>query len=1273
MKRILLFVLFALGSFCLFGAEPFRHFTTDQGLPTNNIIAFTQDRQGFMWVGTIKGVSRFDGKRFRTYMFEPDGVNHEFISCLLTDQAGTVWEGNPRGLLKYNSTLDRFEHVYWNGALMGHIFALREDKAGGLWIGGDKGLYYRDPKGKVSKITTALAGKHVRALYVDKEDAVWVGTESGITKIHKGKVRSYLPFPAGAKHYNWISALEADLQGNIYVGMHGQGLAVLEPKTGSFRFDVPVINPIVRCISPGPQGSLWIGTLGGVTVVSADGVKHKHLTHKAEDPYSLSNNAVYGIYMDNRGSMWVASYFGGVNLREAYATPFRILKDGEGLLSNKVITAMVGKSKGKIWIGTDGGGFNLWDRSTGKVKQFKEDETRIGSLSSNWVKSVFADKDGNLWVGTYGGGINVLDEGTGTFSQFRPNHSTTTIDETTDFVEDDEGHLWVTANSGVTRYKRSGRVLSDSTNMVRPVKGYSTHLLRDSKGRIWVTGSVGIGYFKDGEIVTVDSTTFFNWITEIRGEVWMGGAGLARYDGRVLHYYKPSFLQDVDVRGILGGSGHDLWLSTNKGLINYHPQLGNYRIYTHVDGIAGNEFNYNSAFKDESGYLYFGGFQGVTYFHPKEIKFNTQVAPLAFTQVRSQGKKDSTLFFSVPPEQIEFSYQQNTLTVEFVLLNFIKSDKNQYRYRLRSYDPNWNITRNGAVTYTNLPPGEYVFEVQGANNDGVWSAIKSLPVIIHPPFWKTWWAYLSYALVLGAVITLLGRYLLLQALFKREEEMHKAKLDFFTYASHEIRTQLTLIMVPLDKLSQELEGQGPWSGQLTLVKNQTHRLLNLVRELLDFRKADNQKLPLLPRAVEIVAFLREICDSFAETAKLNRVQLAVALPAVEVEAVVDPRQLEKVFFNLVSNALKFTPAGGSVEVVFTADASELQIVVLDTGRGIPAHLLPHLFTPFFQSENNGNGYGIGLMLSKGVVDAHGGSMEVSSEEGQGTAVTVHLPRFHLQEVLGPENGAKYASMEKKKGKSTVLVVEDHPELQIIVRETLEKEYRVITANNGREAWEIAQSELPALVVSDVMMPEMNGFELCGLLKTDERTNHIPVVLLTAKSTTAEQVEGLGKGADLYLTKPFSTHILELSVRNLLENKEKIRQRLSRDLAFLRLDTPLKKDKDPEIEFLHKLTHTILENIDKQDFNVEKMAKEMGMSVPVLYKKVRAITQMSVNDFVKIQRFRKAAALLTTTDMSVYEVSLAVGFDDRKYFSKEFKKYFGVSPNDFSSAEFVDLA
>jgi signal transduction histidine kinase/ligand-binding sensor domain-containing protein/DNA-binding response OmpR family regulator len=1274
MKKIILLVLFAIASFRLSAAEPFRHFSTDHGLPTNNVITFTQDHRGFMWVGTIQGTARFDGKRFKTYMHEADGVQHDFVACLYTDKAGNLWEGNPRGMLKYNPQRDRFEHLYWNGGLMGHIYAVREDSKGGLWIGGDKGLYYKDAKDKVIKFSPALAGKHVRALYVDKEDVVWVGTEGGINRIDRGVVKTLLPFPKGAKHDNWVSAIEGDSKGIIWVGMHGKGLVKLDPRSGIFTLGLPVIHPIVRCISPGPEGSLWIGTLGGVTIHTDSEAGYKHLSHNADDPYSLSGNAVYGIFKDSRGSMWVASYFGGINLREAFATPFRILKDGKGLLSNKVISAMVGKDSHKLWIGTDGGGLNLWNRATGEIKQYKHDAQRKGTLSSDWIKSVFQDKEGNLWVGTYAGGINVLDGNSGLFSQFRPNHSTTMIDETTDFAEDHSGHLWVTANSGVTRYKRRGRVLSDSTNMVRPVSGYSTHLMRDGKDRIWVTGTQGIGYFKDGKIFTVDTTRYFNWIIEIKGQVWMGGDGLARYDGAKLHFIRPAFLSGVDVRGILPGTGNDLWLSTNKGLINYHPDLGNYRVYTHIDGLAGNEFNYNSAFKDENGYLYFGGFQGLTYFHPREIKFNTEVAPLEFTQVRSQGKTDSTQFFSLPPERISFSYRQNTITLDFVLLNYIKSDKNQYRYRLNSYDPDWTTTRESSVTYTNLPPGEYVFEVQGANNDGVWTEVKSLPVIIAPPFWKTWWAYLAYALILGALITFIGRYWLLQALFKREEEMHKAKLDFFTYASHEIRTQLTLIMVPLDKLSHELEGQeGPWSAQLSLVKNQTHRLLNLVRELLDFRKADSQKIPLLPRNVEMVGFLREICDSFVETAKLNRVALTVDLPEESVEAVVDPRQLEKVFFNLVSNALKFTAAGDRIDVVLHTHAEDIEVEVRDSGKGIPAHLLPQLFTPFFQSENNGNGYGIGLMLSKGVVDAHGGEMVVKSEEGKGTTVGVRLPRFHLRAVLAPETNLALTSNDKKKGKSTVLVVEDHPELQKILEETLSKDYHVITADNGQKGWEIAQSELPTLVVSDVMMPEMNGFELCERLKSDDRTNHIPVVLLTAKSTTAEQVEGLEKGADLYLTKPFSTHILDLSVRNLLDGKEKMRQRLSRELAFLRLDSTEKRDKEPEILFLQKLTQTILIHLDRQDFNVEKMAKEMGMSVPVLYKKVRAITQMSVNEFVKIQRFRKAAELLTTTEMSVFEVSLAVGFEDRKYFSREFKKHFGVSPNDFTSTEFVNLA
>lgn len=521
--------------------EPFRHFTFEDGLTTNNIITFTQDYDGFKWVGTVRGISPFDGKRFRTYMFEPNGVNHAFIASLYTDKAGRIGEGNPQGVLLYNTDLDRFEHVRYMGELLGHSYAFVEDDAGGLWIGGDKGLYYRNASGQIEKIPFHTTGKHIKALVREADGKLWMGTDGGLILLDKGNVSTFLPFPAGPMHRNWIQALHSDANGDIWVGLHGEGLPKFEVRQKRFTFYPNVVHPVVRCITPDRNGRLWIGTLGGISIMDPQSGRMASILQNPEDPYRLSSNAIYGIFMDQVGSMWVASYFGGINLREAYGTPFRVL--AYGALHSKVVTGMVQVKEHELWIATDGGGLHRWNKKEGTLRVLKHSDKDPNSLSSNFIKTLYKDKDGFLWIGTYKGGINVLRADEHSFSHFRPNHSTTAINEVTCFAEDERGHLYVTANSGVTKYKKNGGVLSDSTLIDRPATGYNLLLFKDSKKRIWVIGASSWGYYLDSKPIKVDSTHYFTCITETKdGEVWVGGEILAKFEGNKLVEYRADFL-----------------------------------------------------------------------------------------------------------------------------------------------------------------------------------------------------------------------------------------------------------------------------------------------------------------------------------------------------------------------------------------------------------------------------------------------------------------------------------------------------------------------------------------------------------------------------------------------------------------------------------------------------------------------------------------------------------------------------------------------------------
>ncbi|HTG57261.1 MAG TPA: ATP-binding protein, partial [Niabella sp.] len=843
------------------------------------------------------------------------------------------------------------------------------------------------------------------------------------------------------------------------------------------------------------------------------------------------------------------------------------------------------------------------------------------------------------------------------------------------------------------------------------VRGVGRYLYRDRSNEIWISGAPGIYRLSVSGSKEVDSTLYVNCFTEdLNGSIWMGtsGAGVARLDKktRKLVKYTNRFLLTLNILGILSAEDQSLWLSTNKGLVHFHPQHNTQQVYTKNDGIAGNEFNFNSFLKSNDSFFYFGGYNGITYFRPRDIKKNAYIAPVVFTNLKLNNEE---VAINDPQKilrqnialttNLVFKHDQNDFTIDFALLNYVKTKKNRYRYMLEGFDKNWKETAEGSVTYTNLPPGNYRLVVNGANNDGVGGKTVYLQIKINPPFWLTWWAYCLYVLAAAAIVFIIARFFFLREVLKKEDELHQAKLNFFTNASHEIRTHLTLIMTPVERLLSENKKESFIEQQLTQVKSNTNRLLNLVSELMDFRKAETNHLQLHPKRQNLISFLQDIYESFREMSQSKNIHMSFVHDEDVVALNFDEQQLEKVFFNLLANAFKFTPEGGLIQLHVITRSNDVIIKVTDNGRGIAPQYIDKLFTNFFQVADHGlqnTGYGIGLALSKNIVTLHQGTISVESVPSKNeiaghTAFTVVLPlnaqfpeitkekaipstptaitAVSVIEASAETNDSDAADA----GRTTVLVVEDNADLKQLVKDTLSHRYHIITADNGRGGWDIACAEIPDIIISDVMMPEMDGYSLCKKIKTDERTSHIPVILLTAKSSQNEQVTGLEQGADLYLTKPFSTKVLTLSVLNLLAAQEKLKQKITRELTTLDTapsptDNVMAADAMTEVDkaFLEKVIGLIDEHIDDPAFGVELLSKKVAMSAPVLYKKLRALTDMSVNEFIKLQRFKKAATLLQKTDMTVNEVSFAVGYDDRKYFSREFKKYFHMTPSEFSS-------
>jgi signal transduction histidine kinase/AraC-like DNA-binding protein len=1005
-----------------------------------------------------------------------------------------------------------------------------------------------------------------------------------------------------------------------------------------------------------------------------------------------------------------------------------------------------------LWLGTEGGGLNYFDRQKDIFRVYKNIPDDPSSLGSNLVKVIYRDSRGDIWVGTHGGGLNLISPNQDRFIRYLydPGLSATFNSEINAVLEDSQGILWVGYQGALKFFRRTAVGYAPCPDLVQcPPSGTIKSLMEDTHHNIWIGKSSGLYLFRPptGRI-TLMSPANINCLKEDReGRIWAGlyFGGLGMYDPvteKWTYYTTANGLPNNNVIGILEDDEHNLWLSTDNGLSRFDVGRKRFKNYTQSDGLAANEFNYNSFYKSSQGELFFGGYNGITAFYPAQIETNNQTDPLVLTSLKlfnddvAVDGKDGLLNEDIAyTKGLTLHYKQNVFTIEFALLNFIKSDKNKYAYRLDGFEKEWHYSANPSANYMNLPPGNYTFWVRGANNDGIWSPPVALRISILPPFWQTWWAYLLYGLFIGSIIFGVTRFFVLRALLRKDQALNQAKLNFFTNISHEIRTRLTLVSGPVEKLILGEKDESLLRQQLRSVKSNTDRLLKLVEELMDFRKAESRHLKLHISRQNLVPFVRDIYASFGDLARSRFIRTDFLSAAEDIPVYLDPVQMEKVFSNLLSNAFKFTPDGGYISITIEPQKDHVEVRVTDNGKGIAPENIPKLFDNYFQvndQDTQNTGYGIGLALSKSIVQLHKGRLTVTSDlaaqdpaanrtcfsvillggsghfhkemrtaggmltaEGMFTAEEKWLSegRFAVGERFaagaksrGSEAGARADSVSSEAGaapaatgmrlaadgparsgdrprgvRPTLLLVEDNAEVRTFIRQSLAGAYHLLESPDGLSGWETATGQIPDLIVSDVMMPGMDGIALCRKLKEDQRTNHIPVILLTAKAAMENQISGLEMGADTYLTKPFSIQVLELHIRNLLAAAATMRQKFGRQLV---LQSPGPDASAVQDEFLQKLAGIIEENMDNSDFDIPMLCTKIAMSQFVLYKKIKATTDMSVGDFIKQIRLQKAAQLLEQKQLNVNEVAYTVGFSDSKYFSKEFKKRFGVTPREY---------
>ncbi|QHT71654.1 response regulator [Rhodocytophaga rosea] len=1289
----------------------YDHDPDKPGSISDNLIrSIYEDRSGKLWIATKNGLNVFDKSTETFKVFVHDTTNQYSISdndiqYVYQDRAGLMWIGTTRGLNKYDPATNRFTLFMHNPSAVKHwtentINIIYEDKLGNLWVGTTKGLSHFDRKTEkftryLHKTATADNSKFagsVNAICEDRTGILWVGSMGDGVKQFDRVNKTYTVFKHDYADENSLSdniilSLREDSFGNIWVGTQHGGLNKYDRQSGKF-------------------------------------IRYKHLS---SSPASLSDNSVMCVYEDSFKVLWVACFRGGVNktdlLKKKIAAVEYNTTDPKGL-RDSYIYSLYADASSNIWIGNRIG-LDKLDRKTGKITQYSYSAAIPKNLSTNTAHSIIEDRDGNLWV-ALSASVKRINISTGQVTNFEYKEGDTTslpFPYANVVYEDTKGRIWIGTRDGLALFNKNTETFKTyRLNVITKTQFNVDYIAEDQNGILWLaTSSDGLNRFDPatGEFVSyysVASEQSMNYIYKSsKGVMWVCSASGGIYqfnpqNGKYTPAQGPKELSRMVIHGILEDNSGNLWLVSRKGgLFKYDPAAKTLRNYDVHDGLLSNEFN-RAFCKDSKGYMYFGSNSGLNILHPDSLLTNPY-APL----VRISGFKVMEKPRSIQTgEPIVLPYNENFFSFDFVGLNYSLPEENTYAYKLEGLDEDWITagTRRYAP-YTNLDPGDYTFRVKSANYDGVWNnegmAVK---ITITPPFWKTIYAYIIYV-VAGIAILYYGKEyfvgrerlkhnLKLKSLESEKlHELDQMKSRFFANVSHELRTPLTLIINPLETMLAEKTSESHTYAYFHLMLRNARRLLQLINQLLDISKLEAGGMRLENEVGELMAFVKAHFFSFDSLAAHRQIKLNFHHNPGSLWVKFDKDKIEKVVTNLFSNAMKFTPRGGEISVNISVEPiqnskSKLRkvlVTVRDTGIGIEADKLEKIFDRFYQIDSshtrNYEGTGIGLSLTKELISLYGGNIRVESEPGKGSCFFVELTleevsqqesidgslQTHNEELVArlsdhslTDGSYSLEELPNQLDESLplLLIVEDHADLSSYIRNTFIEKYRVVHASNGKEGLDKAQELIPDLIISDWMMPQMTGMELCRKLKTDERTSHIPVIMLTARASMQDKLVGLENGADVYLTKPFNTEELIAQVKNLILQRRRLRERFSKTAMLVDSSKDSNKIEysSTDEKFLKKVFSILEKSYESTDFNVEVLEEQLNMSHTQLYRKLKALTDQPPVELVRDFRLRKAAILIASKQETVSQVAYKVGFSNLSYFTKSFRKLYGVPPSEY---------
>jgi len=1321
----------------------FEHFNVDHGMPSNIAQCIIQDKEGYLWFGMYAGIARYDGYNFTSYINEPgnpNSINSGTVQALCEDKDGSLWIGTSLGLDKFDPATGSFAHFFPSPRGVGadfsnHVLSVCEDKFGMLWVGTADGLYKfdKDTESFTSYKNNpadsgSLRNNYVSALLEDRDGALWIGTGNGLDKLDRETdtfvhywhdpenttVPVVIEWNQAVKYHvsYQINSIYEDKAGTLWLCTNGEGLIEFN-KTGetytTYKRDVKnptsptgPTNNRVTSICEDKDGNYWIGTeFGGVNIFNKHTGAFSHYRRNEFDPGSLSHNLVLSVLCERSGTIWMGTFL-GVNKLNRAKQPF--------VQYNKLENSW-DQSLGD-YAGYLAGGHNMvWIEANKHILKF---DPKAGTFSLQPFTWVPAGDTSGIWMlpNADVGGMYTRD-GNGHFTRVKYSNGQEFSHRYSCFYRvPSSDTTWVgTREGGIFIFDKRTKTLSSFDSLNTSIKC----IYKDSFGLLWA-GTKDAGLFRYGEtpktrtrfISVVDDPTSIsgNFVTAImedaKQNMWFGTSnGLNRYDrttNSFMHYTEENGLANNWIFAIEIDDPGNVWLATNYGITKLNPETGEVRNYDKSYGLATNRLAFSS-YKTDDGEMYFSGPGGLTRFHPGKIKDNPYIPPIVITSIQVF---DKPVQFG---KEMTFPHDRNFLAFEFTALSYVSSERNQYAYKMEGLDEDWvySGTRRYA-SYPNLAPGEYRFRARGSNNDGVWNDEgTSVIITILPPWWKTTWAYIGYGLLMLLVIFGARRYemnrlnlrnqvKLDEVKLKEHEETNRVKSRFFANISHEFRTPLTLILGPIERILAEDPGEHI-ARQAGMAKRNAMRLLNLVNQLLDLSKLEAGKLQLQASKENIVAFVSGVTMSFESLAERKAIRLKVTAEHNDIEIYFDRDKMAKILANLLSNAFKFTPEDGEIAVTLTLvpdgqGEDKIEIAVADTGIGISGDEVPKLFDRFYQVDSSHTreheGTGIGLALTKELVELHHGTIRAFSKIGEGSKFVIELPlgREHLsddqivdaygqvdREIVMSE--AEYAvpvspSMQQgsevgSEDKTIILVVEDNADVREYIKDSLGDGYRIEEAVNGEQGLAQAESIIPDLIISDIMMPKMDGTELTRRIKNDQRTSHIPVILLTAKSEQESKLQGLETGADDYLTKPFDTKELLARIKNLITIRRKLQEKYGGGEYFGKRGKKTISALDEE--FLKNVSEVIERHVSEEDFSIEEFDKELGMGRVQIYRKLKALTGKSPSKYIRTVRLAKARALIREKQGNISEIAYSVGFSSPQYFTRCFKEEFGYPPSD----------